>query len=274
MKTRTIAIGSQKGGVGKTTTVVNLAAWLALLKQKVLIIDFDPQGSTTRCLSMNHKMEGAGLKQVFETGALELLREHSVERFIYPTSLDNLYLLPSNIEHAETEIWMNQQAVKDPDLLKNVVDLALADYQFILIDAPPSLSSLPKMVFSAADSLLIPLQCEQMALGTMPRLIELIKSVQGSVNPYLQIEGILLTMYDHRVSYSHTLLEQAQKYFQGLVFKQVIPRDHCLSEATATGRPVVLYDMHSAGSKAYRELAEALVQKYFPSEAHADPADA
>lgn len=272
MKTRTIAIGSQKGGVGKTTTVVNLAAWLALLKQKVLIIDFDPQGSTTRCLAMQRKVEHGGLKEIFETGALEILREHSVSRFVYPTSLENLDLLPSNIEHADTEIWMNQQAVKDPDLLKNVVDLALSDYQFILIDAPPSLSALPKMAFSAADSLLVPLQCEQMALSTMPRLIELIKAVQDSVNPYLQIEGILLTMYDASVTYSHTLLEQARKYFQGLVFKQVIPRDHRLSEATAAGRPVVLYDMHSSGSKAYRQLAEALVQKYHPaSETHADP---
>lgn len=262
MKTRTIAIGSQKGGVGKTTTVVNLAAWLALLKQKVLVIDLDPQGSTTRCLGLHGKSDRGGLQEVFSTGALELLRQDNVKDFIYPTAIDNLSLLPSNILDADTEIWLNQRAVEDPDVLKNVVDLALADYQFILIDAPPSLSALPKMAFAAADSLLVPLQSEQMALSTMPRLIELIKNVQHSVNPYLQIEGILLTMYDPSLAYSQALLAQARKHFQGLVFNQLIPRDHRLSEATAAGRPVVLYDMHSAGSRAYRQLAEYLVQRH------------
>lgn len=264
MKTRTIAISSQKGGVGKTTTVVNLAAWLALLKQKVLVIDLDPQGSTTRCLGLHNKASHGGIKEVFETGALDLLREDKVQNYVYSTAIEGLHLLPSNIADAETEIWMNQRAVEDPDVLKNVVDLALADYQFILIDAPPSLSALPKMAFAAADSLLVPLQCEQMALSTMPRLIELIKNVQQGVNPYLQIEGILLTMYDADVTYAQTLLEQARKHFQGLVFNQMVPRDHRLSEATAAGRPVVLYDMHSPGSKAYRQLAEFLVQKHHP----------
>ncbi|PKL76716.1 MAG: hypothetical protein CVV27_08875 [Candidatus Melainabacteria bacterium HGW-Melainabacteria-1] len=264
MKTRTIAIGSQKGGVGKTTTVVNLAAWLALLKQKVLVIDLDPQGSTTRCLGLHGRTDRGGLQEVFGTGALELLRQDAVDQYIYPTAIDGLFLLPSNIHDADTEIWLNQRALDDPDVLKNVVDLALADYHFILIDAPPSLSALPKMAFAAADALLVPLQCEQMALSTMPRLIELIKNVQQSVNPYLQIEGILLTMYDSQVTYAQTLLEQARKHFQGLVFKQMVPRDHRLSEATAAGRPVVLYDMHSPGSKAYRQVAEYLVQKHHP----------
>lgn len=267
MKTRTIAIGSQKGGVGKTTTVVNLAAWLALLKQKVLVIDFDPQGSTTRCLGLHGKTGHGGLHQVFETGALDLLRQDDIQSYIYPTALDGLSLLPSNIDHADTEIWLNQRAVDDPDVLKNVVDLALPDYNFILIDAPPSLAAMPKMAFAAADSLLVPLQCEQMALSTMPRLIELIKNVQQTVNPYLQIEGILLTMYDPEVTYAQTLLQQARKHFQGLVFNQMVPRDHRLSEATAAGRPVVLYDMHSPGSKAYRQIAEVLVQKHHPQAA-------
>lgn len=260
-KTRTIAVGSQKGGVGKTTTVVNLAAWLALLKQKVLIVDLDPQGSTTRCLGVQTR-QARGLKEVFEHGALELLKQDNVADFIVPTALENLFILPSNIVQSNTEIWLNQQAVKDPDLLKNVVDLALTDYQFILIDAPPSLGALSRMACAAADSLLIPLQCEQMALSTMPRLIELIKQVQQSVNPYLQIEGILLTMYDEQVPYSQKLLQLARQSFRGLVFEQLIPRDPRLSEATAVGRPVVLYDMHSDGSKAYRQLAEQLLRKY------------
>ena len=262
-KTRSIAVGSQKGGVGKTTTVVNLAAWLALLKQKVLIIDLDPQGSTTRCLGVQVQ-NTQGLKELFDHGALELLKQSNVKDFIHNTALENLYILPSNISQSNTEIWLNQQAVKDPDLLKNVVDLALTDYQFILIDAPPSLGALSKMACAAADSLLIPLQCEQMALSTMPRLIELIKQVQQTVNPYLQIEGILLTMYDSQVPYSQKLLELARQSFRGLVFDQLIPRDPRLSEATAIGRPVVLYDMHSEGSGAYRQLAENLVSKYQP----------
>lgn len=273
MKTRTIAIGSQKGGVGKTTTVVNLAAWLALLKQKVLVIDFDPQGSTTRCFGMHTQATRGGIKEIFDLGALEVLRQNHVQRYIYPTSIENLSLLPSNVANADAEIQLGQQALNDPDVLKNVVDLALPDYDFILIDAPPSLSALPKMAFAAADSLLVPLQCEQMALSTMPRLIELIKNVQQSVNPYLQIEGILLTLYDSQVQYSAHLLEQAKQHFQGLVFKQLIPRDPRLSEATAAGRPVVLYDMHSAGSKAYRELAEFLVARHHPQAVAAHAAD-
>jgi chromosome partitioning protein len=264
MYTRTLAIGSQKGGVGKTTTVVNLAAWLALLKQKVLIIDFDPQGSTTRCLGMSGQINHGGIKEVFEAGSLELVREDAVERFIYPTSLENLSLLPANIQDADTEMALNEQALKDPDLLKNVVDLVLPDYQFILIDAPPSLSALPRMAFGAADGLLIPLQCEQMALSTMPRLIELIKTVQKSINPYLQVEGILLTLYDAEAPSAQVLLEQARKHFGSLVFPEVIPRDPRLSGATAAGRPVVLYDMHSPGSVAYRQLAERLIQKHAP----------
>lgn len=262
MYTRTLAIGSQKGGVGKTTTVVNLAAWLALLKQKVLIIDFDPQGSTTRCLGMAGEINHGGIKELFDAGSLELVREDAIERFIYPTSLDNLSLLPANIQDADTEIAINEKALKDPDLLKNVVDLVLPDYQFILIDAPPSLSALPRMAFGAADGLLIPLQCEQMALSTMPRLIELIKTVQKSINPYLQVEGILLTLYDADSPSAHVLLEQARKHFGALVFPEVIPRDPRLSGATAAGRPVVLYDMHSPGSVAYRQLAERLIQKH------------
>lgn len=262
MKTRTIAISSQKGGVGKTTTVVNLAAWLALLKQKVLVIDLDPQGSTTRCLGLHAKTEHGGLKEVFETGALDLLREDNLQDYIYSTTIQNLSLIPSNITDADSEIWLNQRAVDDPDVLKNLVDLALPDYDFILIDAPPSLSALPKMAFAASDSLLVPLQCEQMALSTMPRLIELIKNVQQTINPYLQIEGILLTMYDAEVSYAQALLDHARRHFQGLVFNQLIPRDPRLSQATAAGRPIVLYDMHSPGSKAYRQLAEVLVQKH------------
>jgi chromosome partitioning protein len=272
MKTRTIAIGSQKGGVGKTTTVVNLAAWLALLKQKVLVIDLDPQGSTTRCLGIHGKSERGGLQELFAIGALELLRQDNIQSYIYPTAIDNLSLLPSNIQDADTEIWLNQRAVEDPDVLKNAVDLAISDFDFILIDAPPSLAALPKMAFAAADSLLVPLQSEQMALSTMPRLIELIKNVQQSVNPYLQIEGILLTMYDEHLQYAQTLLAQARKHFQGLVFNQLIPRDHRLSESTAAGRPVVLYDMHSPGSKAYRQLAEFLVQKHRPAKQEDSPA--
>lgn len=267
MYTRTLAIGSQKGGVGKTTTVVNLAAWLALLKQKVLIIDFDPQGSTTRCLGMTGQVNRGGIKEIFEAGSLELVREDAIERFIYPTSLENLSLLPANIQDADTEMALNEQALKDPDLLKNVVDLVLPDYQFILIDAPPSLSALPRMAFGAADGLLIPLQCEQMALSTMPRLIELIKTVQKSINPYLQVEGILLTLYDEEAPSAQVLLAQARKHFGALVFPEVIPRDPRLSGATAAGRPVVLYDMHSPGSVAYRQLAERLIQKHAPGTA-------
>ena len=195
------------------------------------------------------------------------MREDAIERFIYPTSLENLSLLPANIQDADTEIALNEQALKDPDLLKNVVDLVLPDYQFILIDAPPSLSALPRMAFGAADGLLIPLQCEQMALSTMPRLIELIKTVQKGINPYLQVEGILLTLYDAEAPSAQVLLDQARKHFGALVFPEVIPRDPRLSGATAAGRPVVLYDMHSPGSVAYRQLAERLIQKHAPGTA-------
>ncbi|MBT9546039.1 MAG: ParA family protein [Candidatus Sericytochromatia bacterium] len=263
MKTRIIAISSQKGGVGKTTTVVNLAAWLALLDNRVLVVDFDPQGSTSRCMGLSpNKLTHGGLLEMFRCGALELLKQEQIEPYIYKTMIKNLHLLPSNITSTEDEIWLSQQAVEDPELLKNAVDLAIGQFDFILIDAPPSLSALPRMALAAADSILVPLQCEEMALGTMPRLLGLIRDLQKSSNRWLQIEGILMTMFDPSIGYSRRLLEQAKSHFQGLLFDAVIPRDPRLSEAIAAHRPVVLYDMNSPGSLAYRSLAQHLQQKY------------
>ncbi|PIQ27772.1 hypothetical protein COW36_07630 [bacterium (Candidatus Blackallbacteria) CG17_big_fil_post_rev_8_21_14_2_50_48_46] len=266
MKTRIIAISSQKGGVGKTTTVVNLAAWLALLENRVLVVDFDPQGSSSRCMGLPpQKLEHGGLLELFRCGALELLQQEDLSPYIYKTTIKNLHLLPSNIASTEDEIWISQQAVEDPDLLKNTVDLAIGQYDFILIDAPPSLSAMPRMALSAADSILVPLQCEEMALGTMPRLLGLIRDLQKSSNRWLQIEGILMTMYDPSIGYSRRLLEQAKSHFQGALFETVIPRDPRLSEAIAAHRPVVLYDMNSPGSLAYRTLAQNLQKKYRPA---------
>lgn len=271
MKTRIIAVGSQKGGVGKTTTVVNLAAWLALLENRVLVVDFDPQGSTSRCMGLPpQKLEHGGLLELFRCGALELLHRADISPYIYKTTLKNLYLLPSNIQSTADEIWLSQQASEDPDLLKNAVDLAIDQFDFILIDAPPSLAAMPRMALSAADSILVPLQCEEMALGTMPRLLGLVRELQKSSNRWLQIEGILMTMYDPAISYSRRLLEQARSHFKGVLFETVIPRDPRLSEAIAAHRPVVLYDMNSPGSLAYRTLAQYLQKKYHAA-ASAEP---
>jgi chromosome partitioning protein len=263
MKTRIIAISSQKGGVGKTTTVVNLAAWLALLDTRVLVVDFDPQGSTSRCMGLPpHKLEHGGLLELFRCGALALLEQADISPYIYKTTIKNMHLLPSNITSTADEIWLSQQAAEDPDLLKNAVDLAIGKFDFILIDAPPSLAALPRMALAAADSVLVPLQCEEMALGTMPRLLGLIRDLQKSSNRWLQLEGILMTMYDPAIAYSRRLLEQARIHFQNTLLDTVIPRDPRLSEAIAAHRPVVLYDMNSPGSLAYRQLAQFLQKKY------------
>lgn len=263
MKTRIIAISSQKGGVGKTTTVVNLAAWLALLENRVLVVDFDPQGSTSRCMGLPpQKLEHGGVLELFHCGALQLLQQADISPYLYKTAIKNLQLLPSNVLSTRDEIWLSQQASEDPDLLKNAVDLAIGQFDFILIDTPPSLSAVSRMALAAADSILVPLQCEEMALGTMPRLLELVRDLQKSSNRWLQIEGILMTMYDPSIRYSRRLLEQARTHFKALLFDTVIPRDPRLSEATAAHRPVVLYDMNSPGSLAYRSLAQYLQKKY------------
>lgn len=262
MKTRVISISSQKGGVGKTMTSVNLAAWLALLGRRVLLIDLDPQGSSSRCYDIHGKaLDKGGLKDLFEAGSLNILRKQLPKKHIYTTPIKNLWVLPANVEQAQEEVMMIQQALKDPDILKNIVDLCIGAYDFILIDTPPSLATLPRMALSAADSVLIPLQSEHMALSTIPRLLELIHDVK-SVNRWLSVEGILLTMFDSRVPYCQQLLEQSQKSFEEMLFSEVIPRDPRLSEATAAHRPVVLYDMNTPGSKAYRSIAERLIGRW------------
>jgi chromosome partitioning protein len=265
MGTRVIAVASQKGGVGKTTSVVNLAAWLALLEARVLVIDLDPQGSSSRCVGLSGAaLTRGGTFELFAQGSLAILEQGLLPAYVYPTQIKNLSFLPASVTDTEAEIRFGQMAAEDPELLAHVLNPAINRYDFILIDCPANLSALPRMAFAAADSLLVPLQCEQMALSTLPRVFELVRTIQQGINRWLKLEGLLITMFDPQVSYAPKLVHEVRRKFKSLLLPILIPRDSRLSEATAAGRPVVLYDMHSPGSQAYRRLAEALIRKYQP----------
>jgi chromosome partitioning protein len=248
---RIIAIASQKGGVGKTTTAINLGACLAQESRRVLLVDFDPQGNASSGLGIN----GNDLRHtVYEV----LIGDAEVREAIIATALANLDLLPTgqNLSGAEVElVGMMARETK----LKNCLAKVRDDYDFILIDSPPSLGLLTVNALTAADSVLIPLQCEYLALEGLTQLIGAIRLVQDQLNPGLRIEGVLLTMFDARLNLSQQVADEARKFFAERVYKTMIPRNVRLSEAPSFGKPIVLYDPHSTGADSYRDLAREVL---------------
>jgi chromosome partitioning protein len=248
---RIIAIASQKGGVGKTTTAINLGACLAQESRRVLLVDFDPQGNASSGLGIN----GNDLRHtIYEV----LIGDAETREAIIATALANLDLLPTgqNLSGAEVElVGMMARETK----LKNCLAKVRDDYDFILIDSPPSLGLLTVNALTAADSVLIPLQCEYLALEGLTQLIGAIRLVQDQLNPGLRIEGVLLTMFDARLNLSQQVADEARKFFAERVYKTMIPRNVRLSEAPSFGKPIVLYDPHSTGADSYRDLAREVL---------------
>lgn len=246
-----IAIANQKGGVGKTTTAVNLSAWLAMLGCRILIIDIDPQGNTTSGLGVN--------KEAMELCIYNLLLDNAKSETIKIIDiLERLDLIPASIELAGAEIEMVGIENRET-LLKQKLNEEKDKYDYILIDCPPSLGLLTINALVAADSVIVPLQCEYYALEGLGQLMNTIKLVQQKMNKELIIEGVVLTMFDGRTNLSIQVVDEVKKYFKDKVYKSIIPRNIRLSEAPSHGKPVMLYDRRSKGSERYHELAREVM---------------
>ena len=250
---RIIAIANQKGGVGKTTTSINLSASLAAKGKKVLVIDTDPQGNTT---------SGFGIeKNELEDTIYELiLGECSIRDCIISNVIKNVSVVPSNVNLAAAEIELIGVDKKE-FILKNEVDYVKDDYDFIIIDCPPSLNMLTINSMTTADSVLVPIQCEYYALEGLSQLIHTINLVKERLNPNLNIDGVVFTMYDSRTNLSMQVVENVKQNLNQKVYNTLIPRNIRLAEAPSYGMPINMYDPKSAGAEAYRLLAEEVINR-------------
>lgn len=247
-----IAIANQKGGVGKTTTAVNLAASLGSLGKKTLLIDIDPQGNSSSGLGVDRRRLKSTVYEI-------LLEEAPPKEVLIQTGFKNLDLIPSSMDLAAAELELVSQKNRESVLKRAILPLR-AEYDYILVDCPPSLGIITTNALCLADTLLVPVQCEYYALEGLSQLMNSVRRVKRQYNEQLDIEGVLLTMYDGRLNLTQQVVEEVKKYFPRKVFATVVPRTVRLSEAPSFGKPVLYFDRSSKGSFAYEELAREIIQ--------------
>lgn len=248
---KVIAIANQKGGVGKTTTAVNLSSCLAFKGKSVVIIDIDPQGNTTSGLGIDKKTIE---KSIYEV----LINDEKIEKALMKTAIENLYICPSNIQLVGAEVELVSVISRETRMKVSIEDIR-SKYDYILIDCPPSLGLLTLNALTASDTILVPIQCEYYALEGLSQLMNTVKLVQRHLNPALDVEGVVLTMFDARTNLSIQVVEDVKKHFRNKVYRTVIPRNVRLSEAPSFGLPIILYDPKSKGAECYLDLAQEVI---------------